>query len=160
MGTDKAVGTCSLGAMLNLGAQEGKVLIGGRLCTLRKQRGFSQGDLETATGLMRSYISRVERGHTVPSIETLERLAAALGVPLYQLFYEGEEPPSTPHLTYRPTLEELANELGAEGAEAPFLLKVGKLMTHVKESGRRLCSILPANSLALLRRKLRRLCKL
>jgi len=112
MGTDKAVGTCSLGAMLNLGSQEGKVLIGGRLCTLRKQRGFSQGDLETATGLMRSYISRVERGHTVPSIETLERLAGALGVPLYQLFYEGEEPPSTPHLTYRPTLEELANEPG------------------------------------------------
>jgi len=61
---------------------------------------------------MRSYISRVERGHTVPSIETLERLAAALGVPLYQLFYEGEDPPPTPHLTYRPTLEELANEPG------------------------------------------------
>ena len=88
------------------------MLIGGRLCTLRKQRGFSQGDLQTATGLMRSYISRVERGHTVPSIETLERFAAALGVPLYQLFYEGEDPPPTPHLTYRPTLEELANEPG------------------------------------------------
>ena len=74
--------------------------------------GFSQGDLERASGLVRSYISRVERGHTVPSIETLERFAAALGVPLYQLFYEGEEPPPTPHLTYRPTLEELANEPG------------------------------------------------
>src|SRR5215469_3357041 len=93
---------------------------------------------------MRSYISGVERGHTVPSIETLERFAAALGVPMYQLFYEGENPPSTPHLTYRPTLEELANELGAEGAEASFLVKIGKLMTHLKECGRRLCSILPA----------------
>ncbi len=85
---------------------------------------------------MRCYISRVEHGHTVPSVETLERFAAALGVPLYQLFYEGENPPPTPHLTHRPSLEELANEPGAEGAEARFLLKVRKVVTHIKESDR------------------------
>ena len=110
--------------------------IGGRLRNLRQQRGLSQGDLEKASGLLRCYISRVEHGHTVPSIETLERFAAALGVPLYQLFYEGESPPPTPHLTYRPTLEELANEPGAEGAEARFLLKVKKAVAHIKESDR------------------------
>ncbi len=87
---------------------------------------------------MRCYISRVEHGHTVPSIGTLERFAAALGVPLYQLFYEGEDPPPTAHLTYRPTLEELANEPGAEGVEARFLLKVRSLVARIKESERSL----------------------
>ena len=121
--------------------------IGRRLRDLRQQRGLSQGDLEKASGLLRCYISRVEHGHTVPSIETLERFAAALGVPLYQLFYEGESPPPTPHLTYRPTLEELANEPGAEGAEARFLLKVGKLLKHMKEFERSILLDL-ANKLA------------
>lgn len=113
------------------------MVIGRRLRTLRQQRGLSQGDVEKASGLLRCYISRVEHGHTVPSIKTLERFAAALGVALYQLFYEGETPPPTPHLTYRPTLEELANEPGA-GAEARFLLKVMKLVKYIKESERAL----------------------
>jgi transcriptional regulator with XRE-family HTH domain len=112
------------------------VLIGGRLRTLRQQRGLSQGDLERASGLLRCYISRVEHGHTVPSIETLERFAAALGVPLYQLFYEGEIPPPTPHLTPRPTLSELAYESGTDSPEARFLLKVKKLVTRLRESDR------------------------
>jgi transcriptional regulator with XRE-family HTH domain len=114
------------------------VLIGGRLRTLRKQKGLSQGDIEKASGLLRCYISRVEHGHTVPSIETLERFADALGVPMYQLFYEGEIPPPTPHLTPRPTLSELADEPGPERAEAQFLLKVAKLVTQLRESDRSL----------------------
>ena len=87
---------------------------------------------------MRCYISRVEHGHTVPSIDTLERFADALGVPMYELFYEGETPPPTPHLTPRPTLLELADESGPEGAEAQFLLKVEKLVTQLRESDRSL----------------------
>jgi transcriptional regulator with XRE-family HTH domain len=43
-----------------------------------------------------TYISRVENGHTVPAVETLEKLARTLEVPLYALFYEGEEPPALP----------------------------------------------------------------
>lgn len=54
---------------------------------------MSQGDLEKTTGLRRQYISRVENGWTMPSLETLERLATALQVPLYRLFYEGDKPP-------------------------------------------------------------------
>lgn len=110
--------------------------IGERLRELRQQRGFSQGDLEKISGLMRCYISRVEHGHTVPSVETLERFAAALGVPLYRLFYEGDDPPPTPLLTHRPTLKELAHEPGPEGAEARFLLKFRNLVTRIKESER------------------------
>jgi len=114
------------------------VVVGERLRTLRQQKGLSQGGLERASGLLRCYISRVELGYTIPSLDTLQRFAAALGVPLYQLFYEGEHPPPTPHLTRRPTLWELAQEPGVEQAEARFLFKIGKLATQLKKSDRSL----------------------
>jgi transcriptional regulator with XRE-family HTH domain len=69
--------------------------VGDRLKQFRELRGLSQGEIEQRTGLVRSYISRVENGHTVPSIETLERFARALDLPLYQLLYEGEKPPKS-----------------------------------------------------------------
>ena len=113
------------------------MLIGERLRQLREQKGFSQGDIENASGLLRCYISRVEHGHTVPSLETLERFAAALDVPLYRLFYTGEDPPPTPNLTPRQTLEELADEPGASGSEARFLLKLKGVAGKIVESDRR-----------------------
>jgi transcriptional regulator with XRE-family HTH domain len=64
-----------------------------RIRQLREGKNLSQGDIEGRTGLLRCYVSRVENGHTVPSLETLEKLARALEVPLYQLFYEGHEVP-------------------------------------------------------------------
>ena len=69
------------------------MIIGERLRALRAQKKFSQGEVEKRTGLLRCYTSRVENGHTVPSIETLEKYARALEVPMYKLFYEGEQPP-------------------------------------------------------------------
>ena len=68
------------------------MVIGERLKNLRESKGMSQGDIEKRTGLVRVYVSRVENGHTVPSIETLEKFARALEVPMYALFYDGEEP--------------------------------------------------------------------
>ena len=62
------------------------MVIGDRLRELRETKKLSQGDIEKRTGLLRCYISRVENGHTVPAIETLEKLARALEIPLYQLF--------------------------------------------------------------------------
>jgi|SRR5437773_255386 len=69
------------------------MIIGDRLREMREAKKLSQGDVEKRTGLLRCYISRVENGHTVPAVETLEKLARAFEVPLYQLFYEGKEPP-------------------------------------------------------------------
>ncbi len=66
--------------------------IGNRLRSLREARTLSQGDIEKQTGLLRCYVSRVENGHTVPSIETLEKWAQALGIEMYQLFYDGNTP--------------------------------------------------------------------
>jgi transcriptional regulator with XRE-family HTH domain len=110
--------------------------IGARIRELREQKGLSQGDIEKATGLLRCYTSRVENGHTVPSIETLERFASALGVPLYHLFYKGEEAPSTPNLEPRKSLEELAEAPGEEGADARFLMKVKAHLTRIIEPDR------------------------
>jgi transcriptional regulator with XRE-family HTH domain len=74
------------------------MLIGKRLREIREARKLSQGDIEERTGLLRCYTSRVENGHTVPSVETLEKYARALGVPLYRLFYEGAGPAQKPVL--------------------------------------------------------------
>jgi transcriptional regulator with XRE-family HTH domain len=52
-------------------------------------------------GLSGLYISRVENGYTVPSIETLEMSSHALGMPLYQLLYEGDKPPKPVKLPTR-----------------------------------------------------------
>ena len=72
------------------------MLIGERLRDLRQEKELSQGDIERRTGLLRCYISRVEHGHTVPSVETLEKFARALETPLYQIVYDGNEPPEAP----------------------------------------------------------------
>jgi transcriptional regulator with XRE-family HTH domain len=66
-----------------------------RLRQLREYKNLSQGDIEKRTGLLRCYISRVENGHTIPALETLEKFARALEVPLYQLFYGDENTPDT-----------------------------------------------------------------
>ena len=57
------------------------------------KRRLPQGDIEKRTGLLRCYISRVENGHTVPAIDALEKMARALGMPLYQVLYDGDKPP-------------------------------------------------------------------
>lgn len=113
------------------------MVIGTRLRKLRDERNLSQGDIEKRTGLLRCYISRVENGHTVPSIETLERLAAALEIPLFQLFYEGEEPPPLPNLSKRQSTEELVLDEEAE-RELRFFEKVKRVMSRINDKDRQL----------------------
>jgi transcriptional regulator with XRE-family HTH domain len=64
--------------------------IGQKLRELREERRLSQGDIQGKTGLLRCYVSRVENGFTVPNVETLEKFARALEVPLYRFFTDGE----------------------------------------------------------------------
>ena len=71
------------------------MIIGDQLRAIREEKKLSQGEIEKRTGLLRCYISRVENGHTVPAVETLEKFARALEVPLYQLFYDSDKPPAT-----------------------------------------------------------------
>jgi transcriptional regulator with XRE-family HTH domain len=67
------------------------MVIGKRVKILREQKNMSQGDIEKRTGLLRCYISRVENGHTVPSVDTLERLAQALQIPMYRFFTDDDQ---------------------------------------------------------------------
>jgi transcriptional regulator with XRE-family HTH domain len=114
--------------------EEQTVIIGDRLRALREEKKLSQGDIEERTGLLRGYISRVENGHTVPAIETIEKFARALEVPIYQLFYEGEEPPKPPSL---PTRKADSRLFGASGKDARVLEKFRRLLsqTDAKDQG-------------------------
>jgi transcriptional regulator with XRE-family HTH domain len=106
------------------------VIIGERLRVLREQKNFSQGEVEKRTGLFRCYISRVENGHTVPAVETLEKFARALEVPMYQLFYEGEKPPKLPNLPKRKSADAIL--WGNSGKDAHTLAKFCRLFGRMK----------------------------
>ena len=69
-----------------------RMFIGQRLRELRETRDLTQDDIARRSGFPRPYISRIENGHAIPSIETLERLAGALSMKLFQVLYEDEEP--------------------------------------------------------------------
>jgi transcriptional regulator with XRE-family HTH domain len=112
------------------------MIIGDRLRDMREEKKLSQGDIEKRTGLLRCYISRVENGHTVPAIETLEKLARALEVPLYQLFYDGEEPPKLPNLPRRKSSDDIA--WGSSGKDGRFLNKLRRLLAKTEEADRKL----------------------
>ena len=112
------------------------MIIGDRLREMREEKKLSQGDIEKRTGLLRCYISRVENGHTVPAIETLEKLARALEVPLYQLFYDGEEPPKLPNLPKRKSSGDIA--WGSSGKDGRFLNKLRRLLAKTEEADRKL----------------------
>ena len=110
--------------------------IGDRLRNLREQKGFSQGDVEKRTGLLRCYLSRVENGHTVPAIETLEKLARALDMPLYQLLYDGDEPPRA-NVPARGKKRRTVG-WGASGKDYRYMRKLQGLLGKMKEKDRAL----------------------
>ncbi len=122
------------------------MIIGDRLRELREEKKLSQGDIEKRTGLVRPYISRVENNHTVPTIETLEKMARALEVPMYQLFYDGEEPPKLPHPPKRHASDEIA--WGSSGKDARFLSKLRRLLGKGNEQDRKII-LLMAQKMAL-----------
>ncbi len=99
--------------------------IGGTIRSYRLQKGMSQGDIEKRTGLLRCYLSRVENGHTVPSIETLQKIAGALELPLGQFF--ADESVST----------ELAT-MNLSESEIRFLTQVQRYSAHLSDSDRKL----------------------
>jgi transcriptional regulator with XRE-family HTH domain len=110
------------------------MVIADRLKALRKAKDLSQDDIEQRTGLLRCYISRVENGHTVPAIETLEKLARALEVPMYQLFHDGEAEASVRKSKHSEDQE----PFGTRGAEADYLSKLRQAMSKLKPNDQKL----------------------
>lgn len=112
------------------------MLICDRLRSIREEKNLSQGDIEKRTGLFRCYVSRVENGHTVPAVETIEKFARALEVPVYQLFYDGEKPPELPNLPKRKAAADIA--WGTTGKDARFLTKLRRLLARTADRDRKL----------------------
>jgi transcriptional regulator with XRE-family HTH domain len=112
-----------------------RMVIGQRIRELRESKKLSQGDIEHRAGLLRCHTFRVENGHTVPSIETLEKYARALEVPLYRFFYEGEEPPKKPELS---PAEKAKPLWGSGSKEWPELRRFAKALSRMNDRGRKL----------------------
>jgi transcriptional regulator with XRE-family HTH domain len=104
-----------------------------RLRELREFKDLSQGDIEKRTGLLRCYISRVENGHTIPAIETLEKMARALETPMYQLFHEGKEPPQI-----ETTVKRDKGDWASHGKGYRMLRKFQQSLESMEESERKL----------------------
>jgi transcriptional regulator with XRE-family HTH domain len=114
------------------------MLIGEKLRALRQSKNLSQGDIEKRTGLIRCYTSRVENCHTVPSVETLEKYARALEIPLYRLFYEDKKPARDALSAAR-----LDHRTAKIGGLAPF----AKALLRLNERDRRFVLVI-ANQMA------------
>lgn len=111
------------------------MVISDRLRELRKGKKLSQGDIEKRTGLLRCYVSRVENGHTVPSVETLVKFARALEVPLYQVFYEGKEPSELPDSLKQRSSDDVA--WGSGGKHGTYLHKLRKYLSRAGDADRK-----------------------
>lgn len=109
-------------------------MIGQRLRKLRESKNLSQGDMEKRTGCLRCYTSRVENGHTVPSVETLEKYARALEIPMYRLFYEGSKPPEKPNVQ----LSDGKSKNGAGRGSDQELRAFAKLLSRMNDTQRKL----------------------
>lgn len=112
------------------------MIIGERLRVLRESKKLSQGDIEKRTGLLRCYLSRVENGHTVPAIETLEKLARALEMQLYQLLYDGDDPPQQD--IPAGWAEPGPNSWGSSGKDQRFMRKLRHLLSKMDAHDRSL----------------------
>jgi len=107
--------------------------IADRLRKAREYKKLSQGDIEKRTGLLRCYISRVENGHTVPSLETLEKFARALELQLYQLFYEEEDTPDT-----KPRLSVKKEDWASQGKGLRIFTKICRTLGRMSERDRKI----------------------
>lgn len=99
--------------------------IGTAIRSFRLQKGLSQGDIEKKTGLLRCYLSRVENGHTVPSLDTLSKIANALDLPIAQFFAD----------------EFLGRQMNAQHMsddELRFLNQIRRYSTNLNENDRKL----------------------
>jgi transcriptional regulator with XRE-family HTH domain len=99
--------------------------IGTTIRAHRLQKGLSQGDIEKKTGLLRCYLSRVENGHTVPSLDTLSKIATALDLPIAQFFADDS-------LNHQFNTQKLNDE------ELRFLTQIRRYSSNLNDSDRKL----------------------
>jgi transcriptional regulator with XRE-family HTH domain len=100
--------------------------IGETIRNFRLDRGMSQGDIEKRTGLLRCYLSRVENGHTIPSLDTLAKIAGAMELPLSNFFADSG------HTNGSKGLPQLSDD------EVRFLSQIRRYSVNLNDSDRKL----------------------
>jgi transcriptional regulator with XRE-family HTH domain len=100
--------------------------IGSTIRSYRLQKGMSQGDIEKRTGLLRCYLSRVENGHTVPSLDSLQKIAGALDLALSQFFAD------------EAISRDMGGQLHLSEDEIHFLTQVQRYSANLNDSDRKL----------------------
>lgn len=105
--------------------------IGYQIRRVRECKQLSQGDIEARTGLKCCYISRVENGHTVPSVKTLEKIAQALDFKLYQLLYDDRE-----NQVVNSTLAD--HGWGSSRKDARYMRRLRELLPRMQDRDRNL----------------------
>jgi transcriptional regulator with XRE-family HTH domain len=100
--------------------------IGETIRNFRLEKGMSQGDIEKRTGLLRCYLSRVENGHTIPSLDTLAKIAGAMELPLSNFFAESG------HSNGSKGLPQLSDD------EVRFLSQIRRYSVSLNDSDRKL----------------------
>jgi transcriptional regulator with XRE-family HTH domain len=108
--------------------------IGQRLREVREAKKLSQRDIEIRTGLLRCYISRLENGHTVPSVETIEKFARAFEIPTYQLFIGRDQEPNHVPRVLRSVRKGKSG--GRTSKEERYLIKFWRLLSRMSEHDR------------------------
>jgi transcriptional regulator with XRE-family HTH domain len=102
--------------------------IGETIRNFRLNKGMSQGDIEKRTGLLRCYLSRVENGHTIPSLDTLAKIASAMELPLAQFFADSAHDNGNP----RKPVPQLSDD------EVRFLSQIRRYSSNLNDSDRKL----------------------
>jgi len=110
---------------MQMGGSERGMNIGETIRNYRLQKGMSQGDIEKRTGLLRCYLSRVENGHTIPSLDTLAKIAGAMELPLAQFFADQKD-------NGRRNLPQLSDD------EVRFLSQMRRYTSSLSESDRQM----------------------
>ena len=123
---NSVVATVDVSQAREAGKAFGVMKIGTTIRAHRLQKGLSQGDIEKKTGLLRCYLSRVENGHTVPSLDTLSKIAGAMELPLSQFFAEPG------HNNGSKGLPQLSDD------EVRFLSQIRRYATNLNDSDRKL----------------------
>ena len=100
-----------------------------RIRALREERGLTQEDFARACDISPSFASLLERGERSPSLETLLQVAAALDVPLSELFLLEDEGAGEERLVH------FARERGLSRPDVDRLLAVADAMFRPADGG-------------------------
>jgi len=100
--------------------------IGDTIRRFRLKRGLSQGDIERRSGLLRCYLSRVENGHTTPSLDTLAKIASAMDTSVGELLASSSGEPGS------------RMELQLSEQESRFLNSVRRYSPNLNDSDKKL----------------------